>query len=197
MKPNRFEKEIRQFERSAQKNPPHKGAIVFVGSSSITGWKTLKKDMAPLKVINRGFGGSQAADAVYYVDRIVIPYQPKKIVFYEGDNDIAHGKSPEEFVKDCQDFVKKVHSALPETIIYFLSIKPSLARYHLQNTLQKANALLEEYARAHDGLEYIDISAAMHDETGKLRQNIFQADGLHLNTQGYQIWTPIIKKHIE
>jgi len=197
MKPNRFEKQIRQFEISAQKNPPQKGAIVFVGSSSITGWKTLKKDMAPLKVINRGFGGSQAADALYYVDRIVIPYQPKKIVFYEGDNDIAHGKSPQQFLQDCQEFVKKVHSALPEAIIYFLSIKPSLARYHLQNTIQKANTLLDEYARAHDYLEYIDISAAMHDETGKLRQNIFQADGLHLNTQGYEIWTPIIKKHIE
>ncbi|EDN72761.1 conserved hypothetical protein [Beggiatoa sp. SS] len=78
MKPNRFEKQIRRFERNDKKNLPHKDAIVFVGSSSITGWKTLKKDMAPLKVINRGFGGSQAADALYYVDRIVIPYQPKK-----------------------------------------------------------------------------------------------------------------------
>ncbi len=197
MKPNRFEKQIRLFERSDKKNPPHKGAIVFVGSSSITGWKTLKKDMAPLKVINRGFGGSLAADALYYVDRIVIPYQPKKIVFYEGDNDIAHGKSPQQFLKDCQDFVKKVHSALPETIIYFLSIKPSPARAHLQNTMQEANALLEAYTVGHDYLEYIDISTAMHDEMGKLRQNIFQADGLHMNTQGYEIWTQIIKKRIE
>ncbi|GEM_PF-307652 len=197
MKPNRFEKQIRLFERSDQKNPPHKGAIVFVGSSSIRGWKTLQKDMAPLKVINRGFGGSLAADALYYVDRIVIPYQPKKIVFYEGDNDIAHGKSPQQFLKDCQDFVKKVHSALPETIIYFLSIKPSPARAHLQNTMQEANALLEAYTVGHDYLEYIDISTAMHDEMGKLRQNIFQADGLHMNTQGYEIWTQIIKKRIE
>jgi lysophospholipase L1-like esterase len=153
--------------------------------------------MAPLKVINRGFGGSQAADVIYYTDRIVIPYQPTKIIFYEGDNDIAHGKSPEQVLTDCQTFVEKVHTALPDTIIYFLSIKPSLAREHLWKTMQKANALLEEYTKAHEFLEFIDISNAMHDKTGKLRLNIFQPDGLHLNAAGYQIWTEVIKKRIQ
>jgi lysophospholipase L1-like esterase len=197
MKHNRFEQQIRIFERNQQKNSLNKGAIVFVGSSSIRGWRTLKKDMAPLTVINRGFGGSQAADALYYVDRIVTPYQPKKIVYYEGDNDIAQGKSPEQFLRDCQDFVKKVHSTLPKTIIYFLSIKPSLTRSHLQNTMQEANKLLQAYTKTHHELEYIDISTAMYDEMGKIRQDIFQADGLHLNAKGYEIWTQIIKQRIQ
>ena len=197
MNPSRFENEIRQFENSDRQNPPEKGAILFVGSSSIKMWRTLEQDMAPLKVINRGFGGSQAVDALYYADRIVIPYQPTKIIFYEGDNDIAHGKTPAQVLKDYQDFVEKVHTALPKTIIYLLSIKPSLARYHLWETMQKANVQLEEYSQKHDFLKFIDISAAMYNESGKLRQNIFRPDGLHLNAAGYKIWTAIIKKQIQ
>ncbi|HEC83948.1 MAG: acetylhydrolase [Candidatus Parabeggiatoa sp. nov. 2] len=196
MNPSRFEEQIRWFETNDIRNPPEKGAILFVGSSSLKMWKTLEPDMAPLKVINRGFGGSQATHVIQYVERIVIPYQPTKIVFYEGDNDIAAGKSPRRFLKDCQTFVEKVHTALPDTTIYFLSIKPSLAREHLWKTMQKANALLEEYTKAHDFIEFIDISNAMYDEMGKLLVNVFQPDGVHLNAAGYQIWTEIIKKRI-
>jgi len=192
-----FEEEIRLFEQRDQKKPPEKGGIVFVGSSSIRDWQTLEKDMAPLKVINRGFGGSQAVDAIFYAERIVLPYQPSKIVFYEGDNDLADGKTPKQVLTDCQAFVEKVHSALPKTVIYLVSIKPSLARYHLWETTQQANALLEKYTKAYDFLEFIDVSRAMHDDGGKLRQTIFRADGLHLNAAGYQIWTEIIKKRIQ
>jgi lysophospholipase L1-like esterase len=197
MNPSRFENKIRQIEIRDRQNPPEKGTILFIGSSSITGWRTLAQDMAPLKVLNRGFGGSLAMDVLYYADRIVIPYQPTKIVFYEGDNDIAHGKTPAQVLKDYQDFVEKVHTALPNTIIYLLSIKPSLVRYHLWQTMQQANAQLEDYTQQHDFLEFIDISAAMHNKSGKLRQNIFKPDGLHLNAAGYKIWTAIIKKQIQ
>ncbi|EDN68588.1 conserved hypothetical protein, secreted [Beggiatoa sp. PS] len=195
--PLRFETQIRRFEKSDKINPPDKNAILFIGSSSIGKWKTLKSDMAPLKVINRGFGGSQMTDVLYYLDRIVIPYQTQKIVIYEGDNDIAHGKTPEQFLENCLKFVKKVHTALPNTTLYFLSIKPSIARYHLWEQLQRANSLLANYTKKHDFLEFIDISQAMHDDMGQLRQDIFQSDGLHLNAAGYQIWTTIIKQRIQ
>jgi lysophospholipase L1-like esterase len=195
--PLRFETQIRRFEESDKINPPDKNAILFVGSSSITGWRTLEEDMAPLKVINRGFGGSQMTDVLYYLDRIVIPYQTQKIVIYEGDNDIAHGKTPEQFLENCQRFVETVHTAFPNTTLYFLSIKPSTARYHLWEEMQKANSLLANYTKKYDFLEFIDLSQAMHDDKGQLRQDIFQADGLHLNSIGYQIWTTIIKPRIQ
>ena len=138
--PLRFETQIRRFEKSDKINPQKKNAILFIGSSSIGKWKTLKSDMAPLKVINRGFGGSQMTDVLYYLDRMVIPYQTQKIVIYEGDNDIAHGKTPEQFLENSLKFVEKVHTALPNTTLYFLSIKPSIARYHLWEQLQRVYA---------------------------------------------------------
>jgi lysophospholipase L1-like esterase len=196
LKPSRFEQDIRHFENRDKTNPPEKGAILFVGSSSFRGWKTLAEDMVPLKVINRGFGGSEMTDVLYYFDRIVTPYQPPKIVVYEGDNDIARGKTPEQFLNDCQTFVEKVHAVLPNTIIYFLSLKPSPKRSHLWETRQNANALLAEYTKKYDFIEFIDISDAMFDKFGQVRQDIFQSDELHLNMTGYQIWKIIIKPQL-
>lgn len=192
-----FEHEIREFEQSDLKNPPDKGGIVFIGSSSIKFWDTLKQDMAPLTVIQRGFGGSQAQHAVFYADRIVIPYQPKAIVFYEGDNDLAQRKKPKQFLQDCQQFVAKVHAVLPKTKIYFVSIKPSPSRYFIWNEMQIANVLLKAYTQQNELLEFIDVSQAMHDESGQLRTDIFESDQLHLNAKGYQLWATLIKDHLK
>src|SRR5436305_5469999 len=98
--PAPFENEIRAFEQADAKSPPPKDAVLFLGSSSIRLWKTLEQDMPGMKVINRGFGGSQVSDSVRYADRIVLPYRPKLIVFYAGDNDIAAGKSPQRVLAD-------------------------------------------------------------------------------------------------
>ena len=112
---SKWEAEIAGFEASDKTNLPPKGAVLFVGSSSIRLWKTLAKDFAGYEVINRGFGGSQLADSVVLADRIVIAYAPKMVLLYAGDNDIAAGKTPEQVFSDFKRFVEKVHSELPKT----------------------------------------------------------------------------------
>ena len=87
--PTIWERSIRKFEKQDQKNGIEKDFILFTGSSSIVYWKKLTEDMAPLNVLNRGFGGSQIPDVTHYVGRIVLPYKPKGIVFYAGENDIT------------------------------------------------------------------------------------------------------------
>jgi hypothetical protein len=86
-----WESSIRKFEAEDHIHPPHQNAILFIGSSSINFWHTLSADMAPLDVINRGFGvgGSQLAHVNYYATRIVLPYHPRAIVLYAGDNDLS------------------------------------------------------------------------------------------------------------
>jgi hypothetical protein len=125
----RYEKEIKAFEKADQANPPSKNAILFIGSSSIRRWKSLAKDFPGRCVINRGFGGSQISDLIYYSDRIVIPYQPRLIVFYAGVNDVHDGKKPEQVLEDFKAFVAKIHQALPQARIDFISIGPSPARW--------------------------------------------------------------------
>src|SRR5258707_13063020 len=114
---------MQQFEKSDQDNPPPRGAVLFVGSSSIRMWKNLAEDFPGIRAINRGFGGSEIADSTFYVDRIVTPYLPRMIVFYAGDNDLSDGKSPQKLLDDYKAFVSRVRIRLPSTRIAFISIK--------------------------------------------------------------------------
>lgn len=193
-----FESEIADFENADRQNPSKPGGIVFTGSSSIRLWSTLTEDMKPLTVINRGFGGSQIADVNQYAARIVLPYRPHAVVFYAGDNDLAASppKTPEQVCDGFKKFVQIVHSQLPETQIYFVSIKPSIQRWSLWPNFQQANELIRKYISLTPRLEFIDLAYAMLDAQGNPRAEIFREDGLHLNEQGYALWTAIIKSKL-
>jgi len=190
-----FERQIAAFEKTDRLNPPKPGVIVFTGSSSIRFWGTLANDMQPLDAINRGFGGSQIAQVNQYASRIVLPYQPRAVVLYAGDNDLALPwlKAPEQVLADFKQFVEIVHAQLPDTWIYFVSIKPSLRRWAGWQKIKKTNQLVEDYARTQPRLQFIDVDSAMLDAQGKPRPELFRKDGLHMNAQGYAVWTGIIK----
>jgi lysophospholipase L1-like esterase len=188
---NPWEAAIRRFEQQDEAHGPEPGGIVFVGSSSIRLWN-LKKSFPDLPVINRGFGGSQVADSVYFAERIVIKYRPRLVVFYAGDNDLAAGKSAETVRDDFAMFASRVTRALPETRILFLAIKPSPARWKLLAAQKRANDLIREYIAGKSHLEYVDVATPLVDVAGQPRRELFAADGLHLNDQGYALWTKIV-----
>jgi lysophospholipase L1-like esterase len=194
-KPAMFERQIAAFEKADQLNPPKPGVIVFTGSSSIRFWDTLAADMQPLDTINRGFGGSQISQVNQYASRIVLPYQPRAVVLYAGDNDLAFPwlKTPEQVFGDFKQFVEIVHAQLPDTWIYFVSIKPSLRRWTGWQKIKKTNDLIADYARTQPRVQFIDTDSAMLDTQGKPRPELFRKDGLHMNAQGYTLWTSIIK----
>lgn len=189
-----FEKEIRAFEEHDRRQPPPADAVLFIGSSSIRLWTTLSEDFPDLPVINRGFGGSQIADSTRYADRIVIPYHPRRIVMYAGDNDIAAGKRPGQVLDDFAVFVQKVRTALPDVPIDFISIKPSLLRWKLVDQIREANRLVERHTRQEKNLGYIDVFSPMLSADGKPRRELFRDDGLHLNRQGYALWAMVIRR---
>jgi len=189
---DQWEAEIQAFEAEAEADLPPDGAVLFVGSSSIRMWTTLADDFPSVPVINRGFGGSEIADAIRFTHRIVLPYEPRMVLLYAGDNDIANGKSASEVLADVQRFVDLVHESLPETRIAFIAIKPSIARWKLVDEMEKANNLVREYAAANDRVEYIDIFTPMLGEDGWPRQELFMEDGLHLNDEGYALWKDIV-----
>lgn len=187
-----FEKEIRAFEAADGRKAPPRGAVLFVGSSSIRMWKTLEKDLPDLTVINRGFGGSTIRDSIRYADRIVIPYEPKRIVLYAGDNDIAQGKTAEQVLSDFKKFVTTVRSKLPGVPIDFIAIKPSIKRWGMVEQMREANRLIREYAASGKNLGYIDIFTPMLGDDGMPRKDLFVEDGLHLNGKGYELWTKVV-----
>ena len=185
------------FERADSLQPPARGAIVFVGSSSIRLWATLQRDFADFPVINRGFGGSELSDAVHFADRIVLPYGPREVIVYAGDNDIADGKAPERILTDYQQLVQVIHRSLPQARIAFISIKPSLARWSLVDRMRATNDLIREYSARDPLLSYIDVFAPMLGKDGTPRKELFAPDGLHLNDVGYALWTKIVRPYLQ
>jgi lysophospholipase L1-like esterase len=194
-RPQNWEPAIRQFEQNDKVNRPKPGIIVFTGSSSIVKWATLASDMQPLEVINRGFGGSQFSDLDEYASRIVVAYRPEAVVVYEGDNDLVSGspKTPESVANDCRTFVQIVHSSLPGTWIYIVSIKPSKARWSEWPRMKAANNLMREFSETQPRVQYIDVASAMFDANGNLSSDLFISDGLHPSARCYALWTAIIK----
>lgn len=195
---DRWEVNITAFEAADLKSPPPQGVVVFVGSSSITGWADLEADMAPLSVINRGFGGSTMVDVNRYRDRIVTNYQPSIVVIYAGENDIASGASVDSLLQQYEAFSRHLEETLPDTKLCFISIKPSPARIDFWADMEWANFRLDRLVATDPGkLCYIDITALMLDEYDEPREELYLADRLHINRQAYQLWAAVIKPRLE
>ncbi len=189
---DKFEATVKKFEEQDRKSPPAKGGILFCGSSTVAGWKT-SKNFPDLPTINRGIGSTHISHAVQFADRIAIPYAPKVIAFYAGDNDISAGKSPETVEKDFRAFAEKIHAKLPETRIIFISIKPSILRWNLWPKIQDANRRVEAFCKSDKNLAYLDISPATLGADGKPDPSLFLKDGLHLNEKGYAAWSALLR----
>jgi len=194
---SKWESEIKAIEAADKTNPPPHGAVLFIGSSSIRLWKTLAEDFQEYKVINRGFGGSHIIDSVAFADRIAIPYKPRMILLYAGDNDIAAGKSPEQVLADFKAFTRKVRPRLSETKVAFISIKPSPSRWEFAEKIKAANRLIEDFCRQDERLIYIDVFNPMLGADGKPRPELFVEDMLHLNRKGYALWTAMIRPRLK
>jgi lysophospholipase L1-like esterase len=192
----RFKREIDEFIEWDSKNSVPDDAVLFVGSSSIRMWPTCRR-FPDMKVINRGFGGSQISDVIYYFDRIVLPYKPKVIVFYAGDNDVAAGKSAEPVLKDYRRFINIVHKAIPKTPVIFIAIKPSLSRWKLWPEMKRANTMIEDYCYRNERLFFVDISVALLGKNGKPDEKLFLDDQLHLSDEGYAKWTAMLRPVIQ
>lgn len=184
------------FEEADRRSPPPKGSIVFLGSSSFRRWD-LDRYFPGRGLINRGFGGSQMEDALRYLDRIVLPIEPRAVFLYEGDNDTGRGKSPETVASQFRDLAAKIHADLPEARIVFVSIKPSLRRWHLIEVARKANDLIREACAESDLLEYVDAATPLLGADGLPRPDLFVEDGLHLNDAGYRIWAAVLEPYLD
>ena len=193
---SKWEKAIRAFEVADKKSPPPTGAVLFVGASSVRLWKSLPQDFPQYDVINRGFGGSTIADCTYYADRIVIPYRPSVIVLHAGSNDLNAGKTPRQVYDDFRAFVEKVHAALPETPIAFISINPTPARWAQADKQRETNGLIKGYIFSGNRLAYIEIWDELLGPDGQPRPDLHIRDRLHPNAAGYKIRAEIINKYL-
>jgi lysophospholipase L1-like esterase len=187
----RWEQDIAAFEAADRVAPPAKGEVVFVGSSTIRIWD-LAASFPDVKAINRGFGGSEMADSTRYVDRIVVPYAPRVVVVYAGDNDIM-GTTTEQIANAFEQYFRAVHAKLPATRIVYIGIKPSPLRWAQVDRMRSANVVIEQFCQRDDRLAFVDVDHAMLGWDEKPRPELYQADGLHLTPAGYHILNTLVR----
>ena len=194
--PARFEADIRQFEDQDIVNPPPRAAIVLTGSSSITRWNDRSiQDLAPLTVIPRGFGGSVMNDVLHYLDRIVLKYEPRAVLIYEGDNDtgVPEPIPREKILDQLKQIIDRIHEKLPETRIYVLAVKPSVMRWSVWPEAQAVSAGYREIAANDPLVHYIDVASPFLWPDGSVMDDVFVEDNLHHNELGTLIWAAAIR----
>ena len=191
-----FWSEIQAFQKQDSLSMPPKNGIVFVGSSSIRMWNDAEKTFKKYQVINRGFGGSTLADAINYLDYLVFPYEPRQVVIYSGENDIAGGVSATETFDRLKTLITKIREKQPEVPIIFMSMKESPSRQQYRDTLLKANSMIKDYLSSFPKAVYLDVNSKMLDKNGNTRPELFREDMLHMKKQGYDIWEKAVRPHL-
>ncbi|HNY27176.1 MAG TPA: amidohydrolase family protein [Candidatus Sumerlaeota bacterium] len=189
-----WEKKIQKFEEEDRQKFPPRDAVLFVGSSSIEFWEDPQKDFPEIPVIKRGLGGTKVSDMIEYASRIVLPYHPRALVFYGGDNDIPFGRSPEGVFEDFKAFAAIIHKTLPEAKIFYLAIKPSQSRWNLWDKARRVNSLIARYAETDSRVIFVDTATPVLGEDGTPRKELFLKDQLHLSPAGYQVWAQVVRQ---
>lgn len=193
----RFAKEIDAFKDADRIQSPAKNAIVFVGSSSFRMWKDLQQDFPGHVVINRGFGGSSLPHLIDYADEIVIPYEPKQVVIYCGENDFTSDTVTSEIVVDrFKTLFSLLRKELPRAKITFVSMKPSPSRQRFMPEMAAANASIRDFLKKQRRASYVNIWDPMLGEKGAPRPELFLKDMLHMNERGYAIWQEALEPHL-
>ena len=193
--PERFRADMDTFAAAELAKPSPLGAIVATGSSSMRGWHNrIAKDLAPLTIIPRGFGGSNMYDVRYFLDDLVLRYKPRAVMLYEGDNDAALGATPAQVLTHFDAIVDAIHQKLPETRIYVVAVKPSIARWNIWPTMKATNNLLQSRCDEHSLLTYLDVATPMLGADGKPFKEIFLPDMLHMKGSGYDIWRDAVRQ---
>jgi lysophospholipase L1-like esterase len=193
--PSRWDYTMVGFKLADEIDDIQPGGIVLTGSSSMRFWGSrIHQDLAPLKVVSRGFGGSNMNDVFHHIDTLVLKHKPRAVVIYEGDNDIAQDVPVDVVVAKFRQSIDKIHAELPKTRVYLVSVKPSVSRATLWDDMTRVNVGLQKMATRDALITYIDVGASMFEANGEMRTDIYIEDKLHLNQKGYDIWSDAISE---
>lgn len=193
-----FWKEIAAFKKTDSTQPPPKKAVLLVGSSSFALWKDVQDYFPGYTIINRGFGGSTLVDVIRYAYDVILPYQPKQVIIYCGENDLASPDKPtaEAVVLRFKTLYGIIRQNLPLASIHFVSLKPSPSRQHLFPQMKKVNAAVKAFLQTEKRTGFINVFDAMLDASGNPKKEIFREDLLHMNASGYAIWKKIMQPYL-
>jgi len=193
---NKYSAEVAKFGHLVS---PETGGILLVGSSIFRRWTNSVADLAPLPVTNRAFGGSQTSHQLMFFDQVVSPCRPQLIVWYCGSNDIKGKKDPASVLERTEEWLDKVKKLDPSIQVLLVSIHRSPQK-RKDGQIEGVDALnrgYQELSKKREGVFYVDVNPALENAKGESREDLYVADGLHLNIEGYQQMVTLLKPAIE
>ncbi len=188
--PPPFWSDIQNFKKQDSVAFPPKNAILFIGSSSFTNWKDVQDYFPGYTIINRGFGGSILLDQIRYTKDIIFPYQPKQIIIYCGENDLASSDTVTSAMvfERFKELFQIIREKINDVPVAYVSMKPSPSRRHLFSKMREGNQLIKDFLATQKNTAFIDVHGQMLNESGQPIPEIFLEDSLHMNAKGYAIW---------
>lgn len=187
-----YEPEVKALERDLPNAPNGDDPPVFYGSSSFRLWTTLAEDFDP-HVLNLAFGGSTLEACAHFFDRLVTPVHPRSILIYAGDNDLGDGRSVDDVFSFYRSLARKVAALSPSRPFGFVSVKPSPARFYINDRIRLFNDVVRADIEARPSGYYVDVYSAMLTDSAGPRPEFFLDDGLHLNREGYRLWGRLLQ----
>ncbi len=196
----RWEKDIAAWEKRDQTETANESSILFLGSSSIRRWESMSQDLSPWPTIGRGYGGAKFSDLAIYAPRLLAAHHPRGVAIYVG-NDITGkaelDKPPEEVVRLFGIVVEAVKKQAPQAEIFLIALTPAPSRFAAWSNIQAANVQLREFCEKDAKLHFIETHPSYLTPDGQPRPELYVADRLHQNQDGYRIWSGIIRKEFE
>jgi len=186
---------VAEIHRQAAALPGERECLVLVGSSSFRFWPQTDTVFSSYEVVNAGFGGSCFHDAWRLRDTLIYAFQPSVVLIYEGDNDLQGGVAQEDILEVAATLLDDLSRLLPTSEVIVVAPKASRARYHLKDQYLELNARLRSVAMDH-GAHWVDFWGVQHDESGRLRDELFIHDQLHLNAEGYAVWVNELRRQL-
>lgn len=193
-----FAAEISAFKKLDSARFPGTGKILFIGSSSFTKWTDVQDYFPAHAIINRGFGGSTLLDVIRYEKEVIFPYDPKQVVIYCGENDVAGDTAVTgtAVLERFKQLFTDIRKRFPKVPVIFVSLKPSPSRWHMRARTMEANRLIKKYLKKKKHTRFINVWDVMLNEKGEPREELFIKDRLHMNAEGYKIWQGLMEPYL-
>lgn len=187
------------FAELNQAEAHSENAVLFIGSSSIRRWDSMSVDMAPYQTIRRGYGGAKFTDMGVLVDQIVTPHQYRAIVMFVGNG--VTGKdddhTPDQIELLARHIVSVSQAHQPDAPFLLIEITPCKKRFAAWKKIRDVNARLREIALSTPNTYFIPTASHFLKSDGTPRTELFVEDQLHLNEDGYKLWSTLIRKRLD
>lgn len=194
----RFEKDVKKYESQNEENPPTAETTFFVGSSTFTRWKEIPNDFAEFHAINRAFGGSRLTDWNNVATaRLLAPFRPNRVVLYCGGNDITGGATGEEVMERFKKFLADLRQSNPDVKVHFCALHFAPVCEKNWDKFRFYNDEVKKLAQEDPNLYYVDFENSIRDKDGKVQENLYAKDRLHLTREAEIILVPVLIESIK